>query len=377
MHALLSANRGVSISLDMSRDRFVSSLYRARNIKELLGYFENGQSGSGRLIPWLIHRPEGNAARLWYNGVAKSLSETTDVKFSKLKVSSQGQPTGLRPQWASAYASVVKENLPAEPMAIVTVPVWIGRELCAVIGLIPRGQGSLTEAKALAYILALAAKRLHALEVMMSRVTALQYLVTNGVRALVAINLRAQILAETKTAESVLGKLDARKRRYSRDALPLFLSKAFQEAILEEGALSQIKRDVLSITVRAVSKITASIAGPLFIIELISQTDFGMGLTLERIQTLSGAERKVFDLVLLGMGSREIASRLHSSAHTVRHHVSAIFRKLGFVSRYELLAAALNAPSTKTPLPVVPLESVDAPKLDAYLLRKRSVRKGS
>jgi DNA-binding CsgD family transcriptional regulator len=53
---------------------------------------------------------------------------------------------------------------------------------------------------------------------------------------------------------------------------------------------------------------------------------------------LSPRERHITQLVARGLGTGEIAARLHLSAHTVRDYVKAVFEKVGVSSRGELVA---------------------------------------
>jgi DNA-binding CsgD family transcriptional regulator len=55
---------------------------------------------------------------------------------------------------------------------------------------------------------------------------------------------------------------------------------------------------------------------------------------------LSAREREVLPLILEGLSNEEIAERLFISPHTVKNHVTAIFRKAGVANRFELLARA-------------------------------------
>lgn len=56
------------------------------------------------------------------------------------------------------------------------------------------------------------------------------------------------------------------------------------------------------------------------------------------ISTLSAREHEVFDLLMQGRRTGAIAKTLFISAHTVRKHIKAVFRKLGVHSQVELIA---------------------------------------
>lgn len=58
---------------------------------------------------------------------------------------------------------------------------------------------------------------------------------------------------------------------------------------------------------------------------------------LSNIDTLSKAERAVFNLYMKGMSAQEIADHLHLSIHTVKSHNRRIYTKLNVSSRKELL----------------------------------------
>lgn len=57
---------------------------------------------------------------------------------------------------------------------------------------------------------------------------------------------------------------------------------------------------------------------------------------------LSARELEVLGLLTLGLSNGQIASRLHISRNTVRHHVQNILGKLGVVNRTEAVALALQ-----------------------------------
>jgi DNA-binding NarL/FixJ family response regulator len=68
-----------------------------------------------------------------------------------------------------------------------------------------------------------------------------------------------------------------------------------------------------------------------------------------KIATLSDREREVLVLVSQGLKNHEIAARLFISDHTVRHHISAIFAKLGVLDRLQLILYAYRHRLAKPP----------------------------
>lgn len=52
---------------------------------------------------------------------------------------------------------------------------------------------------------------------------------------------------------------------------------------------------------------------------------------------LTGREKEIVPLIVEGLSNEEIAERLFISPHTVKNHVTNIFRKAGVASRFELL----------------------------------------
>ena len=59
-----------------------------------------------------------------------------------------------------------------------------------------------------------------------------------------------------------------------------------------------------------------------------------------KIATLTAREREVIALVGTGLKNRQIAQRLFISETTVRHHLTAVFAKLGVADRLELVIYA-------------------------------------
>lgn len=72
---------------------------------------------------------------------------------------------------------------------------------------------------------------------------------------------------------------------------------------------------------------------------------------LEPASVLSAREQEVFELLARGRRVAEVADVLFISAHTVRKHAKAIFRKLGVHSQVELMRRYGARTRTRTPGP--------------------------
>ncbi len=70
----------------------------------------------------------------------------------------------------------------------------------------------------------------------------------------------------------------------------------------------------------------------------------------QKIATLTHREREVLDLVSQGVKNQEIAERLFISDHTVRHHIGAIYAKLGVAGRLDLILYAYHHRLAKPPV---------------------------
>jgi DNA-binding CsgD family transcriptional regulator len=65
----------------------------------------------------------------------------------------------------------------------------------------------------------------------------------------------------------------------------------------------------------------------------------------DRLRALSARQRQIAELIALGATNRAIAGRLHISEHTVEHHVSNVFARLGLRSRAQLTALVVSSRS--------------------------------
>ncbi len=80
--------------------------------------------------------------------------------------------------------------------------------------------------------------------------------------------------------------------------------------------------------------------------------DRNSGRKKELLEELSPRELDVLKLIAKGMSNDEIARTLFISPHTVKNHVSNIYRKMGMDDRTQVAITALR-------MGLVPLEKFD------------------
>ena len=73
-----------------------------------------------------------------------------------------------------------------------------------------------------------------------------------------------------------------------------------------------------------------------------SNMAYGTGLAGRLADHLTARETVVLRLMALGLGNKEIASRLDISEHTAKFHVSSILAKLGAASRTEAVSIGMT-----------------------------------
>jgi DNA-binding NarL/FixJ family response regulator len=125
-------------------------------------------------------------------------------------------------------------------------------------------------------------------------------------------------------------------------------------AFLRERAAALHIRSVLPLQVTAdqlLAAIQATVAGLAVTLQPFGQTEDpytasnsadGIGLAGRFAEHLTTRETVVLRLMALGLGNKEIASRLDISEHTAKFHVSSILAKLGASSRTEAVTIGMT-----------------------------------
>ncbi|MDX6459165.1 MAG: hypothetical protein QOE55_2862 [Acidobacteriaceae bacterium] len=135
---------------------------------------------------------------------------------------------------------------------------------------------------------------------------------------------------------------------------PTVLLSGRIHALLRKRAASLNIRSVLPLKVTAeqlLAAIQATVAGLAVALEPFGETEDaytasnradGIGVAGRLAEHLTARETVVLRLMALGLGNKEIASRLDISEHTAKFHVSSILAKLGASSRTEAVTIGMT-----------------------------------
>ncbi len=145
----------------------------------------------------------------------------------------------------------------------------------------------------------------------------------DGAEAIAELTARAPelpvlVLTSFGSEDRVIAALRAGARGYLlKDAGPAELARAIRAVARGEGALDP--------------KVTSAVIGA------------AASGRVARSTSSPGREREVLDLLGAGLTNREISRRLVISEKTVKHHVSAVLRKLGVPDRTQAALVAVRA----------------------------------
>ena len=84
------------------------------------------------------------------------------------------------------------------------------------------------------------------------------------------------------------------------------------------------------------------VINPLWLQRLSARQIRDNGENIDIVESLTGREIEILQLLALGLTNKQIALRLNISNHTVKFHVSSIFGKLGTTNRTETVKLGLK-----------------------------------
>jgi len=218
---------------------------------------------------------------------------------------------------------------------------WGKSELVSVIGVgAPREK--VEQARTVAHNMSYALQRIHEGEVLRSELRACRYVISHWRRPVLVARNDMSIVAMTELgSEAVHAYL--RRRPTQKNPVTHF-PQALRATFHATGATVSGGYSVM------VSLLPCEVetVPPLRVIVLTALSKkMADDLTLEeKVRTLTRSQKAVYNLMMSGKRHKEVAAILGISLNTVWHHASAVFAKLGYMDRIELLAVARTS---KTP----------------------------
>ncbi len=217
----------------------------------------------------------------------------------------------------------------------------------------------------LAYAVGLAVRQKQEIEQVRRDVQGYRHLLQNHGKSLILATRDGRIMAATEGGSVVLKRLSGPKADPD-GMLPVALSRALKDRF-EHLVLDDLKVWITDLPAQ-MNFLNDSLVSFLF----CGATK--PGPQAQGIPKLTAAERRVYERILAGDRNKEIADRLGISKHTVKHHASAVLRKLGCADRLLLLAQARKSGEETTltlePVTALPVMS-GLPELKPVLVGKR------
>ena len=161
------------------------------------------------------------------------------------------------------------------------------------------------------------------------------------------------IVIATEDFGTVAGQNDSDLIEMFSSTPTVLLSGRIHAVLRKRAAVFHI-RSVLPLKVTSdqlLAAIQATVAGLAVTLQPFEQTEDayaasdtadGIALTDRLAEHLTARETMVLRLMALGLGNKEIASRLDISEHTAKFHVSSILAKLGAASRTEAVTIGMT-----------------------------------
>jgi two-component system, NarL family, nitrate/nitrite response regulator NarL len=132
---------------------------------------------------------------------------------------------------------------------------------------------------------------------------------------------------------------EVHRQAIRQGALGLVVKEKAMETLLH--AITQVRAGEVWLEPTMIARVLGELTRP--------QPSSQVSTEATNIAKLTEREREVITLVGQGLRNKHIAARLYISEATVRHHLTAIFAKLGITDRFELAIYAYQHGLAKPP----------------------------
>ncbi len=334
-----------------------ATLYATEDLPELMAVA--GAIGKGSNI-WALLRPlDPKLQAILFGREHERMDSLAASQIARIHFPVGGGVFPATAPWATVLLGLLQYQVDWTMETSALFAVWEGGTLIAVVGATEPAERDEISSTALVHSIGLAIRRLHQLAELRQEVEGAKSLLQQQDKSIVLARPGGKIMHGTEGGMAVLQRLR------SLSSLP----QDKQEAMLPSVLRNAIEREARHMVIEdlrvhfcelAMTEVTTAteLISIQFSRDLKKQPQAKASVSLG---DLTPAEQRVLPLLLEGLRNKEIADRLHSSIHTVKHHVSAILAKARCSDRLLLVAKAgqqMEGSETKK-LVVAPLPEGD------------------
>ncbi len=309
--------------------------------------------------PWILIRPASDHpiyADVSGRHDVDALSAGQIAALAKSQFPTSTMAGAIHPVWGVKLVELLDFQFDVSGTTALAV-VWASSHLLAAIGLRPRFNPGTDTAEAV-HVLADAYRHLHEIQAARQERSVYRTLTENIQEALVVVGAKGAIVGITPSAVEILHTaVHGRTRPNAKDPINRVPS-VLVKAILKSGT-----------TVVLTQEITASVSYPAAqgetvephaIIRLAVNETCANEALEDGIRSLTPGQRAVYRLLLEGKRSKEIATELSISEHTVRHHITAVLQKTHCMDKIQLITRVGKLPK-REPLTAPPMITAPVP----------------
>ncbi len=334
-----------------------ATLYATGDLPELMAVA--GAIGKGSKI-WALLRPlDPKLQAILFGREHERMDSLAASQIARIHFPVGGGVFPATAPWAKVLLGLLQYQVDWTMETSALFAVWEGGTLIAVVGATDQAGRDEIPSSALVHSVGLAIRRLHQLAELRQEVEGAKSLLHHQAQSIVLARPGGKIMHGTEGGMAVLQRLR------SLSSLP----QDKQEAMLPSVLRNAIEREARHIVVAdlrvrfcelAMTEVTTAteLISIQFSRELKKQPQAKASVSLG---DLTPAEQRVLPLLMEGLRNKEIADRLNSSIHTIKHHVSSILAKARCSDRLLLVAKAsqpMEDPNVKK-LVVAPLPEGD------------------
>jgi DNA-binding CsgD family transcriptional regulator len=312
-----------------------ATLYATEDLPELMAVA--GAIGKGSKI-WALLRPlDPKLQAILFGREHERMDSLAASQIARIHFPVGGGVFPATAPWAKVLLGLLQYQVDWTMETSALFPVWEGGTLIAVVGATEPAERNEISPTALVHSVGLAMRRLHQLAELRQEVEGAKSLLQHQAKSIVLARPGGKIMHGTEGGMAVLQRLR------SLSSLP----QDKQEAMLPSVLRNAIEREARHIVIEDLQVHFCELPNPgvTTATELVS-IQFSRRIQNKPAQAsipmadLTPAEKRVLPLLLEGLRNKEIAEKLNSSIHTVKHHVSSILAKARCSDRLLLVAKA-------------------------------------